>query len=103
MSTKPVPRPLAIRDAIERSEPLAQLMYRLRESKERFEAIAPLIPPALKPHVSPGPVSENGWALLASNASVAAKLRHLLPAIDETLQANGWPATALRVKIAMVA
>jgi hypothetical protein len=102
MSTKPVPRPLQIGDAINRSHPLTQLLYRLRESNERFEAIAPVIPPTLKAHVRPGPVGENGWALLVSNPSVAAKLRQLLPALDEALQAKGWPPTALRVKITTV-
>jgi hypothetical protein len=78
---------------------LARLFQRVQESNARLERVLPLLPTALQSHVRAGPVDEAGWSLLASNTAVAAKLRHLLPLIDNVLLEAGWPPTAIRIKV----
>lgn len=94
------PYTLPVDLALSRSEPLARLTARLRESRSRFETIRPALPPALRAFVQAGPVDEEGWTLLAANAGVAAKLRQLLPRLDDLLREAGWPRIDLRLKIA---
>ena len=79
--------------------PLARLRALIRESNDRFEAIRHLLPTAMAAHVSPGPIDDAGWSLLAANASVAAKLRQLQPRLEDTLRERGWPINAIRVKV----
>ena len=94
-----VPSALPVREALQRSAPLAHLQALLRESSARFEAIAPQLPALLARHVRPGPVDAEGWSLLAANAAVAAKLRQLEPRLQEALAQAGWPARAIRIKV----
>jgi hypothetical protein len=75
---------------------LQQLM---RDSNVRFEAIRSSLPMTLTPHVKPGPVDEEGWSLLAANASVAAKLRQLQPRLEDVLRERGWQVSSIRVKV----
>ncbi len=93
------PRALPLREAIAASEPLARLGARLRESSARFDCARGAVPAALQPHVAAGPVDDSQWTLLAANSAVAAKLRHLLPAIEAALSDAGWPPRALRVRV----
>lgn len=93
-----IPNALAIADAIDRSAPLALLRQRLKESSKRFAAIQSCLPDLLKPHVMPGPIDDEGWTLLAANTSVAAKLRHLQPAIETRLAEQGYPKVGVRIK-----
>ena len=86
-------------EALRRSEPLALLAQRLRESQARFEAIGPALPEALRAQIRPGPVDEEGWSLLAANGSVAAKLRQLKPRLEALLVARGWQASPIRIKV----
>lgn len=93
----PLPQPLA--GALERNQSLAGLAARLAESQHRLAAVAPLLPAPLAREVRPGPIDEEGWSLLVSNAAVAAKLRHLLPTLREQLTSSGWRDLPLRVRI----
>ena len=93
-----VPNALAIADAMDRSAPLTLLKHRLKESARRFAAVQSCLPVPLKPHVTPGPVDEEGWTLFAANASVAAKLRHLQPAIEARLADQGFSKATVRIK-----
>ncbi len=86
--------------ALDRSEPLTHLMQRLRDSKARFDAIAPLLPAGLHSAVRPGPLDDSAWVLLASHAAAAAKLRQLLPTLTDTLRAQGWAEPAIKIKVA---
>lgn len=101
VSPKALPpvRPLPLTDALQRSAPLAALAARMQASNARFAAIQPALPPALRAHVKPGPIDEEGWSLLAANAAVAAKLRHLLPLLDRVLREQGLAALPIRVRI----
>jgi hypothetical protein len=93
------PSALHLQDALARSAPLNQLRQRLRDSNARFEALRGALPPALAPHVRPGPLDAEGWTLLAANGAVAAKLRQLQPRLEAALLDSGWPAAALRIKV----
>lgn len=90
---------LPLSDALRSSKPLALLAERLRESKRRFDCIAPVLPDALAAHALPGPVDEHGWTVLAANAAVAAKLRQLVPLFVARLAEQGFTDLALRVKV----
>jgi hypothetical protein len=94
-----IPNALPIEEALQRSAPLARLQQLMRDSSARFDAIHPYMPPALVAQVKPGPLDEQGWTLLASNASVAAKLRQLRPRLEDALRARGWQVSAIRVKV----
>ena len=93
------PSALRVQDALARSEPLALLQRRLRESNARFETVRGELPHALAPHVLPGPLDAGGWTLLAANTAVAAKLRQLQPRLEAALADGGWPAGVLRIKV----
>jgi hypothetical protein len=93
------PLALPLREALHRSSALALLSQRMAESNARHACILPCLPASLVPHVRAGPLDEEGWSLLVANAAVAAKLRHLLPRLEDALRAQGWQATAIRLRI----
>ena len=90
---------MPLRDALDRSAPLALLQGRLRDSNARFATVRSALPPALAPHVRPGPLDAEGWTLLAANTAVAAKLRQLQPRLEAALLDGGWPPGTLRIKV----
>jgi len=94
-----VPDPLGIQDALRLSESLGRLGWMLRESNRRMTLVAPALPGALKRFVSPGTLDEEGWTLLAANAAVAAKLRHLQPRLEQMLAEAGIQPARVRVKV----
>jgi hypothetical protein len=84
---------------LDRCGPLESLQRRMRDSNDRFEVIRGKLPGELARHVKPGPVDDEGWSLLTTNAAVAAKLRQLLPRLEAALKDAGWQTTAIRVKL----
>ena len=94
-----VPLPVTMAGAIAGSDSLSGLAARLADSARRFEAIAPLLPANLARELRPGPIDDEGWSLLASNAAVAAKLRHLIPRLREELHSRGWRELPIRVRL----
>jgi hypothetical protein len=94
-----LPAALPIGEALAACAPLARLQALLRDATARYEAIRPLLPPALAAQVRAGPIGEDGWALLADNPSVAAKLRQLLPRLEAALQQHGWQGSAIRIRV----
>lgn len=90
---------LTLEQALGRSEPLARLTDRLRESSARYAALRGVLPDELLAHISAGPVDELGWSLMAANAAVAAKLRQLKPRIESHLLQQGFAAVEVRVKV----
>jgi hypothetical protein len=93
------PNALPIETVLRSSVPLARLQKLLRDSTARFEAIRPHLPATLIPHIKPGPIDELGWSLLVANSSVAAKLRHLQPRLEEILQERGLQTSSIRIKV----
>ncbi len=71
----------------------------MRESNQRLELIKHCLPGALTRFVQAGPVDEEGWTLLAANAAVAAKLRHLQPRLQILLEEAGLQPFKVRVKV----
>jgi hypothetical protein len=94
-----VPRARPISESLAGDDSLAGLLARVRASQARLDALADVLPGPLRQHLRAGPLDDDGWTLLAANAAVAAKLRHLLPTLAESLVAKGWQATAIRVKV----
>lgn len=102
MSAKPTPitpSALSVVEAMASSQPLLRLRDALRDSEARFQVVRPALPRALLPCVKPGPVDADGWSLLATNASVAAKLRQLRPLLEELLREAGWAVATVRIKV----
>jgi len=98
-SSSSVPLGMPLARALDQNASLASLGRRLAQSNARFAAIALHLPEPMRAQVRPGPVDDEGWSLLASNAAVAAKLRHLLPRLNDTLREQGWPELPIRVHI----
>jgi hypothetical protein len=94
-----VPRARPIGESLAGDDSLASLMARVRASQARLDALTDVLPGQLRQHLRAGPLDDDGWTLLAANSAVAAKLRHLLPTLAETLVAKGWQATSIRVKV----
>jgi hypothetical protein len=98
-STSSVPLGMPLARALDQNASLADLGRRLVQSNARYAAICMHLPEPLRAQVRPGPIDDEGWSLLASNAAVAAKLRHLLPRLADTLREQGWPELPIRVHI----
>jgi len=98
---KPIPAAVAvpIAAALRASAPLGRLSERLQLSNALFAAVAPIIPAGLAGGLSAGPVDEEGWSLLCANAAIAAKLRQLVPHLEQRLRDVGQPVAAIRVKV----
>ena len=93
-----IPSPTPVAEALRAHEGLNQLNARLEASRRRLRVIAPALPGNLLASLQPGPLDEDGWSLLAANAAVAAKLRHLLPRLEALLAQAGLPGQ-IRVKL----
>ncbi len=94
-----VPLGLPLARALDQNPSLANLARRLAQSNARYAAICLHLPEPMRTQVRAGPIDDEGWSLLASNAAVAAKLRHLLPRLTDTLREQGWPELPIRVHI----
>jgi hypothetical protein len=94
-----VPLGLPLARALDQNASLSDLARRVARSNERYAAISVHLPQTMRDLVRPGPIDDEGWSLLASNAAVAAKLRHLLPRLADTLREQGWPELPIRVHI----
>jgi hypothetical protein len=93
------PGALPLARAIEGSAALARLGQRLRQSQQRLDAVRPALPAALLGQIHAGPCDDRQWALLATSAAAAAKLRQSLPDLHALLAAAGWPAVEIRVRV----
>lgn len=93
------PGTLNVREVLGQAGPLAQLLQRAQESKARLQAVASVLPAGLRSAIRPGPLDEEGWLLLVDHGAAAAKLRQLLPRLEQALQDKGWQATPIKVRI----
>jgi hypothetical protein len=100
MSQRPDPSPtVTLATALDRSESLGQLLQRLHDARRRFDVVAPALPAALRADVRPGPVDGTTWTLLAAHNAAAAKLRQMLPDLQQRLLDGGWQGTSIRVRV----
>ena len=88
---------MPIADALRASAPLGRLSERLRLSNALFAAVTPVVPAGLASGLSAGPVDDEGWSLLCANAAIAAKLRQLVPHLEQRLRDVGRPVAAIRI------
>jgi cytochrome c-type biogenesis protein CcmH/NrfG len=93
------PGTLPLADALDASTPLASLLERLHGAQSRFAIVSALLPAALRPAVRCGPWGEEGWVLLASHAAASAKLRQMLPSLQEALRLQGLDTPTIKVRI----
>lgn len=93
---------ISLHQAAQASPLLANLAELTRDSQARLRAIEPLLPATLRSAVVAGPIDGDSWCLLVSNATVAAKLRQLVPSMLSTLQRNGWAVGTVRIKVQTV-
>lgn len=94
-----VPDVPTVKTALDRSEPLASLMQRLRASQQCMEAVRTVLPAGLLPYVQAGPLDDEGWTMLAANAAVSSKLRQLQPRLMEALVKKGLKVNAIRLRV----
>jgi hypothetical protein len=91
--------PVPLSQAAEESPTLARLAQLARESGERLKAIESSIPVPLRGSVRPGPIEGATWCLLVESNAAAAKLRQLLPLLQQKLNSRGFEVTAIRLKV----
>jgi hypothetical protein len=94
-----VPLPSTLAAALEGNAALAGLAERIDRSNARMRVVHATVPEPLRSELSAGPIDDEGWTVLASNAAVAAKLRHLLPRLQAALIGQGWPDLPIRVRV----
>lgn len=87
--------------AAEKTPNLARLTELTRESSARLQAIAALIPVALRKSVIAGPIDGASWCLILDNTATAAKIRQLLPAFMAHLRSRGWQVNSIRLRVQM--
>jgi hypothetical protein len=95
-----VPLAGTLSQALDANESLGALSRRLAQSQQRWAVAALVLPTVLRTQVRAGVLDDEGWTLLASSAAAAAKLRHCVPLIEASLRDAGWPAVALRIRLA---
>jgi hypothetical protein len=91
--------PVTLLQAAEESPTLAHLAQLARDSGERLKAVELLIPAPLRSAVKAGPVDGPAWCLLVDSSAAAAKLRQVLPALQNRLRDRGWEVTSIRIKV----
>ena len=89
-------------DAARNAPALAHLVKLGRESSDRLKAIEPLIPEALRSAIKAGPIGEKNWCLLVESNAAAAKIRQMIPVLEDRLLTNGWKINSIRLKILIV-
>ena len=95
----PVQTLFSAHQAAENAPSLARLAKLARESQERLRIIEPLIPEALRSAVEAGPIDNDQWCLLVQGNASAAKIRQLMPLLQNRLIQNGYTVTSIRLKI----
>lgn len=72
--------------------------HQLNKMEHMLSASA-AIPTHLIEYCKLGPLSHNQLILLAANASVAARLKHMTPSILQKLQKIGWQISSIKIRI----
>lgn len=93
------PGTLPLCGALDKSEPLARLLARARESQDRLQVVAAHLPDGLRQTVRAGPLDDARWELLVPHGAAASKLRQLLPRLQAALSDAGRPALEIKVRI----
>ena len=75
------------------------LLFRAGESARLQETLKATLPPQLADAFSLGILQEASLTLYTSNASIAAKLKQILPTLLKKLQKRGYQITVIRVAV----
>jgi len=94
-----LPPALTLNQAMDEAPALARLSRLVEQSSAMYRCVQSLIPPPLRPHITPGPLDQQDWCLMVSHSAAAAKLRQLAPLLRSRLQQEGWAVSTVRVKI----
>ena len=92
-------RALSITEAFGLSPSLARLGQIAQTSAHCLERILPLIPPGLRASVQAGPIEDGVWCLLVDSNATAAKIRQLVPNLQERLRTEGLGPSAIRLRV----
>lgn len=90
---------LTVNDALGQSPTMQRLGVLITQSQSLLRGIAYLLPKLSPNAIRAGPIDEQGWCLLVSNAAVASKLRQLVPDIERHLLTSGIQPAKVRIKI----
>jgi len=88
-----------LQQAADEAPTLARLTQLARESGERLKVVETSIPAPLRASIRPGPIEGTTWCLLVDSNAAAAKLRQLLPVLQQKLSRLGWEVSAIRLKV----
>ena len=91
--------PISLEQAAEEAPILAQLMQKTRLSQQCAQAIAELVPSALRRHLEYGSVEDGEWCILVQGSAVAAKARNLVPLWLECLHQHGLAVQRIRLRL----
>ncbi len=92
----PLPRPIGA--TLRENDRLADLAQRLAHSNACLQAVLPVLPANLRPHLVAGPWDAEGWTLLTRQAAALVKLRQLAPAMEQALREAHLPVPKLRLQ-----
>lgn len=90
---------IPLQQAAQESPTFARLADLVRVSSACLQAIRPLLPAPLRASVQAGPIEDGCWCLLVSSNAVAAKLRQLLPTLQNHLSSQGLGVSSVRIKV----
>jgi hypothetical protein len=90
---------LALGSALARDPVLAALLQRQRESNQRLQSLRDCLDHPLLAQLTAGPLDDSRWVLLVPDSAAAAKLKHLLPRMQQVLLSAGWPSRELKLKL----
>lgn len=92
-----VPLPRSVGATLREDQALATLAHRMARSQACLDAVLPVVPAALRPHLRAGPWDEQGWTLLTRQAAALTKLRQLTPLMEDALARQGLLVPRIRL------
>jgi hypothetical protein len=96
---KPPPAAQPLVQWLERCESLGPLRAGIRQTVALAEEFGKILPAYLQPHVDPGAIKNGCLTIFTAHGALAARLRHLEPALLHDLQRHGWAVETLRIKV----
>jgi hypothetical protein len=93
------PTTRALRDVLDSSEAFASLRGGIEQSVALQQALTLFLPDYLHGNVDPGMIKDGFLTLFTPHAALAARLRHLEPALLASMQARGWPVRGCKIKV----
>jgi Dna[CI] antecedent, DciA len=87
-------------NALEAEPTMAQLAARIRLSQDLLNQVKKTcLPAGLKAHVVAGPIHDGEWCILVKSSAATAKLRNLLPDLEQTVEKLLGRKMTVRLKV----